>query len=553
MVSFYFLWHRIICVCKFYRGSHCRIICFHLHRIICIAMSRIVASRCHFVSKSDIGPVLASSSSSAPSSRCILGQHAQPCAGWDKCILVDCLTYLSDDFMLASCSKVSLELKVAEATRAKACILEFVNNVRKACSELQSAMTAAKDEEKKQVAAVTGTTSSQPVVAANGKGVFAFESDQHEIVNFTEDELNGIIEKGDDAELSKIFSSAFIVRNVSWVKQEWDHLPDDVDSLKSSVDGDLGLMKTFKAAKVKERKIRVAGNLGPTCAQRISEAFCKSLPPKLQLDKQHIVTDGQFKGALDGVMVPQLYAYAALSDSNSFEKGHLPSFRFSLRGSRKVAVARFGELGEYVKQVLVARDPTKKAGSGGFKGVSSSQVSEFFFTASKDEVQGACATAGLRFGTVGPFDGLHVPTAVIPAVQVGQEDVVGVRCSYQASLRIDPAATREVAWAILDSQLHGGSPQFLHKARLALEREAIHLGQNLPGTLAEEHEKERLADDDDDAAAVCQLGSNVGKGKPKGPKKDPKKPTRKWLAPPTRSPARTSRSPERTSRTRSPA
>ena len=132
-------------------------------------------------------------------------------------------------------------------------------------------------------------------------------------------------------------------------------------------------------------------------------------------------------------MVPQLYAYAALSDSNSFEKGHLPSFRFSLRGSRKVAVARFGELGEYVKQVLVARDPTKKAGSGGFKGVSSSQVSEFFFTASKDEVQGACATAGLRFDTVGPFDGLHVPTAVIPAVQVGQEDVVGVRCSYQAS------------------------------------------------------------------------------------------------------------------------
>ena len=448
-----------------------------------------------------------------------------------------------------------MELKVAEATRAKACILELVNNVRKACSELQSAMTAAKDEEKKQVAAVTGTTSSQPVVAANGKGVFAFESDQHEIVNFTEDELNGIIEKGDDAELSRIFSSAFIVRNVSWVKQEWDHLPDDVDSLKSSVDGDLGLMKTFKAAKVKERKIRVAGNLGPTCAQIISEAFCKSLPPKLQLDKQHIVTDGQFKGALDGVMVPQLYAYAALSDSNSFEKGHLPSFRFSLRGSRKVAVARFGELGEYVKQVLVARDPTKKAGSGGFKGVSSSQVSEFFFTASKDEVQGACATAGLRFGTVGPFDGLHVPTAVIPAVQVGQEDVVGVRCSYQASLRIDPAATREVAWAILDSQLHGGSPQFLHKARLALEREAIHLGQNLPGTLAEEHEKERLADDDDDAAAVCQLGSNVGKGKPKGPKKDPKKPTRKrrWLAPPTRSPARTSRSPARTSRTRSPA
>ena len=55
------------------------------------------------------------------------------------------------------------------------------------------------------------------MVAANGKGVFAFESDQHEIVNFTEDELNGIIEKGDDAELSKIFSSAFIVRNVSWV------------------------------------------------------------------------------------------------------------------------------------------------------------------------------------------------------------------------------------------------------------------------------------------------------------------------------------------------
>ena len=71
-----------------------------------------------------------------------------------------------------------MELKVAEATRAKACILELVNNVRKACSELQSAMTAAKDEEKKQVAAVTGTTSSQPVVAANGKGVFAFESDQ---------------------------------------------------------------------------------------------------------------------------------------------------------------------------------------------------------------------------------------------------------------------------------------------------------------------------------------------------------------------------------------
>ena len=83
-----------------------------------------------------------------------------------------------------------------------------------------------------------------------------------------------------------------------------------------------------------------------------------------------------------------------------------------------MAVARFGELGEYVKQVLVARDPTKKAGSGGFKGVSSSQVSEFFFTASKDEVQGACATASLRFGTAGPFDGLHVPTAVIPAVQV---------------------------------------------------------------------------------------------------------------------------------------
>ena len=53
---------------------------------------------------------------------------------------------------------------------------------------------------------------------------------------------------------------------------------------------------------------------------------------------------------------------------------------------------------------------------------------------------------------------------------------------------IDPAATREVAWAILDSQLHGGSPQFLHKARLALEREAIHLCQILPGTLAEEHE-----------------------------------------------------------------
>ena len=216
----------------------------------------------------DIGPVLASSSSGAPSSICILGQHAQPCAGWDKCILVDCLAYLSDEFIIASCSKVSLELKVAEATRAKACILELVNNVRKACSELQSAMTAAKDE-KKQVAAVTGTTSSQPVVAANGKGVFAFESDQHEIVNFTEDELNGIIEKGDDAELSRIFSSAFIVRNVSCVKQEWDHLPDDVDSLKSSVDGDLGLMKTFKAAKVKERKTRVAENLGPTCAQRI--------------------------------------------------------------------------------------------------------------------------------------------------------------------------------------------------------------------------------------------------------------------------------------------
>ena len=149
----------------------------------------------------------------------MLGQHAQPCAGWDKCILVDCLAYLSDEF-IASCSKVSLELKVAEATRAKACILELVNNVRKACSELQSAMTAANDEEKKQVAAVTGTTSSQPVVAANGKGVFAFESDQHEIVNFTEDEFNGIIEKGHDAELSKIFSSAFIVRNVSWVKQE---------------------------------------------------------------------------------------------------------------------------------------------------------------------------------------------------------------------------------------------------------------------------------------------------------------------------------------------
>ena len=97
--------------------------------------------------------------------------------------------------------------------------------------------------------------------------------------------------------------------------------------------------------------------------------------------------------------------------------------------------------------------------------------------------------------------------------------MVGLRCSYQASLRIDPAATREVAWAILDSQLHGGSPQFLHKARLALEREALHLCEILPGTLAEEHEKERLADDDDvdDDAAVCQLGSNGGKGKPKGP------------------------------------
>ena len=232
-----------------------------------MAMSRIVTSRCHFVSKSDIGPVLASSSSSAPSSLCILGQHAQPCAGWDKCILVGCLTYLSDEFMFASCSKVSLELKVAEATRAKACILELVNNVRKACSELQSAMTAT-DEEKKQEEmkkrpAVIGTTSSQHV-AAKGKGVFDFESDQHEIVNFTEDELNGIIEKGDDDELSKIFSNAFIVRNIFWVKQEWDHLPDDVDSLKSSVHGDLGLMQTFKAAKVKDGKIRVAGNLDPT-------------------------------------------------------------------------------------------------------------------------------------------------------------------------------------------------------------------------------------------------------------------------------------------------
>ena len=77
----------------------------------------------------------------------------------------------------------------------------------------------------------------------------------------------------------------------------------------------------------------------------VSQAFCKSLPPKLQLDQQHIVTDGQFKGALGGVMVPQLYAYAALSDSNSFEKGHLPSFRVILRGSREVAVARFSELG----------------------------------------------------------------------------------------------------------------------------------------------------------------------------------------------------------------
>ena len=117
----------------------------------------------------------------------MLGQHAQPCAGWDKCILVDCLAYLSDEFIIASCSKVSLELKVAEATRAKACILELVNNVRKACSELQSAMTAAKDEEKKQEEmkkrpAVIGTTSSQHG-AAKGKGVFAFQSDQHEIVN----------------------------------------------------------------------------------------------------------------------------------------------------------------------------------------------------------------------------------------------------------------------------------------------------------------------------------------------------------------------------------
>ena len=72
-----------------------------------------------------------------------------------------------------------MELKVAEATRAKACILELVNNVRKACSELQSAMTAAKkeaheEEEKNEVAAVKLPS-------------------QHEILIFTEDKTNGII------------------------------------------------------------------------------------------------------------------------------------------------------------------------------------------------------------------------------------------------------------------------------------------------------------------------------------------------------------------------
>ena len=161
----------------------------------------------------------------------------------------------------------------------------------------------------------------------------------------TEEELQEAFQKRGLVGSSKesLFENAFIVKEVGWLRNFFPH----EKSLSEQVEAVRDALAKAKVGFGRQRGgAKIEGDLVNKVKQSLTDWL--KMPQDFIFDTNTVISD--CAKHLSELEEPTLFALAASATLGAQERGNLASWRLGLVGHRRVAVARFGPLGQHVME-----------------------------------------------------------------------------------------------------------------------------------------------------------------------------------------------------------
>ena len=392
--------------------------------------------------KSEAVPDHASAASGSSAKAAEAVAKAGPCQHFEDITLIDELGEFNAKFG-GALTQDDLKQLMAAALKAKRPIESLISSVKVSVSDLYNARTneirldkdkaAAAEKRRREMEAEEVNAGKKKRTSKSSEvrvGVFSTEDGRNGIPSYTLASLKAVF-SSDIQQVCSLFAKPFMVTGLSCAADLQTS-----EELKSEM---AHFLKTFDGSAQKLQSGRGAMKIQSSALDQAIHSQVISVIPTVAVMLEPDIP-GQHK-ALKANMAKSLYCYAANSETSSFERGLLPCLRLGLAGTRSVAVARFSEIGEFVRQ---------KTGQVS-KPWSSNCVKKWLKEApSREFVE--CTQKGfpIYWGTIGVGDLLYVPAAVMVVDRtMNMGDSLGIKVSLLSL--IDPLAEKDMLAGIADA------------------------------------------------------------------------------------------------------
>ena len=370
---------------------------------------------------------------------------AGPSQGFENICLLEDLGEFSHH-MSISANAEDLKQVIAQAGAAKRLVDSLIASVKVAFNDLQGARANHRRLEKDRAAAAEKRRREmetkdveQPTkrrAVAEKTGIFSLENGRVDLPVYTECNLKKLFES-DGAAAVDLFDAPFIVSQVPWFKAlcEADPMQAEIANFRSVFDSSPSKVQTGRGA-IKLQCQQLSGQIAAQLVGMFPNGF-------------EVKPTGAAEGSklLQANLGLAMFGYAANAELAAMERALLPCFRLGFAGTRMVAISRFTDVGEFVRQ------KTNQAN----KPYSSNAIKKWFKEAPVPEIM-ECLNSGVRvwWATVGPHDLIYMPAGCVAMDRVlNSGDYIGVKMAFLSSL--DKLAIKDLLAGILDATSMGMS------------------------------------------------------------------------------------------------
>ena len=365
--------------------------------------------------------------------------NISPCMGFGDIRLYSDLKAWESDIHACRTSK-DLTLAVSKAGAAKRIYDNLFAAVKAAVNDLYSAKAAdkkqamdkaaAQEKRKKELEDARKETPLKRQRKAGDKiGIFSLSEGRHSVPVFTEDEFKAV--PCTAKERGELFTKPFIIRGVEMAgrlevdyKAELEHFKEQFEISRVSCGISRGQIRFKMASNAKN--------------------FTNAL---MAVFKDNDWLKGPYDESLTSMMWPACWGYAPKATLSGFERSMMASLRLTSFGTRSIAVARFSEVGEYVRSIQEKAKHSKPWNTMDLK-VWTEECNEA-------EIKQCLASgAPIYWATLSPGDVLYLPVASFIVEQVMNNDCVrGVK--LQGIARNDALALTNFRAGQADIKLAG--------------------------------------------------------------------------------------------------